>query len=424
MNMGKTSGLMPDYTKAAAIADLVQLDNYDEITEVLRSRTFVQGAYAISGKGMMRGTITTLDGAQHMQRRRVMARMFDDAAMAAMRDRYLLPVVEHSIAEIAREARDGDGAVHTDLIPLVHRCLHRLAGALAGVDGLESKASADRFVQLVKLITAGATVDWSRDDPAEVMRRGMEARAAFEAEFFNASRARRQAAIDAARARGDSLTAMEQDLLSMILVNEGGAWNADEELPLREVSTFLIAASQTTAGSLVLLLLRLENWFATHPGDRTLIEGDPEFLRRAAFDSLRLTVASPARIRMATEDVRLSTGRTFKAGERVALLFIPANMEVGKFGAHADAFDPHRKVTGTPAWGLAFGGGAHSCPGRPLVTGSRNMAGTIGVDGTMVSVTRRFYAAGLQLDPKRAPVRDTSTHYELYTEVPVRFTRL
>lgn len=413
-----------DYRQSATIADMVQLEDYAEISEVLRSRKFVQGAYAISGKGMMMGTVTLLDGPQHMQRRRVMARMFDDSAMAAMRDRYLNPVVDRSIAELAAQPRQPDGSVHTDLIPLVQRCLHRLAGALAGVDGLESIEAADRFVRQVQAITAGSTVDWSREDPETVVQRGLAARAEFKREFFDASYARRKALIDAARARGEDLVPLQQDLMSMIIANEGGAWDGDDELMLREVSTFLIAASQTTAGSLVLLIIRLESWFRSHPEDRRLIESDPEFLRRATFDSLRLTVASPARIRRATEDVTLSSGRTFKAGERVALLFIPANMQPELFGEDAQAFNPHRKPKDVPQWGLAFGGGAHSCPGRPLVTGSRNMAGTTGVDGTLVSVCRRLYAAGLELDPAHPPVRDTSTHYELYTAVPIRLTRL
>lgn len=424
MNTANTAKAPDDYTQSATIADMVQLDDYDEITEVLRSRKFVQGAYAISGKLMMRDTVTLLDGPQHMQRRRVLAHMFDDAAMAGVRERHLAPAVEQCMAEIAAQPRAADGSIATDLVMLVQRCLHRVAAALAGIDGLDNVADADRFVGQVRAIATGATVDWSREDPEIVQRSAMQARDAFRREFFEPSVARRKATIDAARASGEDLKPLSHDLISMILINEGNAWEGDAELPLREVSTFLVGASQTTAASLVLLILRLEDWFKAHPEDRRLIESDPEFLRRAAFDSLRMTVASPARIRRAAEDVTLSSGRSFKAGERVALLFIPANMKPELFGDDAADFNPHRQVKDVPLWGLAFGGGAHSCPGRPLVTGSRNMSGTIGVDGTMVSVSRRFYAAGLALDLQRPPVRDTTTHYDLYTEVPIRFTNL
>ena len=61
---------------------------------------------------------------------------------------------------------------------------------------------------------------------------------------------------------------------------------------------------------------------------------------------------------------------------------------------------------------------------RSLVTGSRNISGTTGVDGTLVSLVRRYYGAGLALDPAHPPVRDMSTHYALYTSIPVLFTKI
>ena len=42
----------------------------------------------------------------------------------------------------------------------------------------------------------------------------------------------------------------------------------------------------------------------------------------------------------------------------------------------------------------------------------------------MVSLLRRFHAAGIALDPARPPVRDPATHYEIYLSVPILFTRL
>jgi hypothetical protein len=46
------------------------------------------------------------------------------------------------------------------------------------------------------------------------------------------------------------------------------------------------------------------------------------------------------------------------------------------------------------------------------------------VDGSMVTVARRLYEAGLELDPDHPPVPDTTTHYDIYVRVPVKFTRL
>jgi hypothetical protein len=39
-------------------------------------------------------------------------------------------------------------------------------------------------------------------------------------------------------------------------------------------------------------------------------------------------------------------------------------------------------------------------------------------------LSRRFYAAGMELDPDRLLVRDPGTHYEIYSSVPIRFLML
>jgi cytochrome P450 len=195
-----------------------------------------------------------------------------------------------------------------------------------------------------------------------------------------------------------------------------GVWEPewDDEQPLREASLFLLASTQTTAGALVLFVLRLEAWFDDHPEDRALIASDPEFLRRAASESLRLTVASPARVRIAREDVVLASGRRVAAGEKLALWFGPANAEA-RFGADAQRFDPHRVVEEGVPWGLAFGIGPHACAGRPLATGIR----TPGLeDSSMVTIVRRLYDAGLEL--AGPPVPDQGTHYDAYVSVPIR----
>ena len=212
--------------------------------------------------------------------------------------------------------------------------------------------------------------------------------------------------------------------MSLIIAHWGGRFTGDEDLPFREISIFLTGATQGTAHSTVSFVLRLEKWLAAHPEDRSLLLSDPEFLRRASVESLRMTVASPARIRIATEDVTLSSGRVIKAGETVALLFIQANTDRKRFGEDAGEFNPHRSFHDAAPWGLAFGAGAHACPGRPMATGTLSLKGKAEADGSMVALVRRLYEAGLELDPENPPVPDPSTHYDLYTSVPLRFTKL
>lgn len=413
---------------AEAVAGMIQLTDYEEISEVLKSRKFLQGGHRIARQTLMKDVTFMIDGEEHLARRRILARLLDDDAVAGYRDRHLVPVVERCLAEEAATHRGTDGMVRTDLSPLIQVCLHRVAAALVGIDGLESAEATQRFIGQVRAITAGQTVDWSLDDKEAVLARGHAARDAFQREFFEPSLNRRKQIVAEARARGDSpaaLNALATDMLTLMIVHREDTWKSDDMLLLREVNGFITGSTQTTANGFISLALRLERWFAAQPEDRALIDTDPEFLRRAAFESLRLTVAPPARIRTATEDITLASGRTIKAGESVAMYFVPANMDKERFGEHADEFNPRRTVAeGVPPWGIAFGAGAHTCPGRPLVTGSRNPMGKVGVDGTLVSISRRFYGAGMELDPDRPLVRDPGTHYEIYSSVPIRFRRL
>lgn len=410
---------------AEAVAGMIQLSDYDEIGEVLKSRKFLQGGHRIARQTLLKDTTFMIDGEEHLGRRRILARLLDDDAVAGYRDRHLIPVVERCLAEEAAAHRGADGRVRTDLAPLIQVCLHRVAAALVGIDGLESAEATQRFIRQVRTITAGQTVDWSLDDKDAVLARGHSARDEFQREFFEPSLERRKQRIADARARDENAEALATDMLSLMVVHREDTWKSDDMLLLREVNGFITGSTQTTANGFISLALRLERWFEKHPEDRALINSDPEFLRRAAFESLRLTVAPPARIRTATEDVTLSSGRTIKAGQSVAMYFVPANMDEARFGAQADEFNPRRSVAeGVPPWGIAFGAGAHTCPGRPLVTGSRNPMGKVGVDGTLVSISRRFYGAGMELDPDRPLVRDPNTHYEIYSSVPIRFRKL
>ena len=418
------------FKETDAFAGSVLIEGLDEITEILRSKQFRMEGWSTEGARsapLMQGVIMSMDGEPHMARRRKLARLLDDNAVAAYRDRHLKPTLEHCLAELAAHAapaRAADGSIHADLVPLAQRSVYRIAAAVVGIDGLEQPEAADRFIEQVKALGAGLTVDWTREDPDVVLKRAFDARAAFVHELYGPSFKRREQVVREARAAGTDPTDTAHDILALMIDARDSAWSGGDDVLLAETCAYLVAATQTTVLGFTNMVLRVEQWFDRHPEDRKLMDTDPEFLRRAAFESLRMTISTPVRQRTATADVTLSTGRVIKAGQIMSLHFIPANAEPRHFGEHGDEFNPHRKVEGTTPWGLAFGGGAHTCPGRPLVTGSRNLTGSTGVDGTLVTLARSYYAAGLALDRDHPPVRDTSTHYALYSSIPVRFTKL
>lgn len=400
---------MLDYEESPFISGIQHITDYDEISEVLRARkSFVQGGFQ-AGRIIMRGTMTVLDGEEHIARRRMLAHLMSDEAIIGYREGSLYPTIEHTLDTAAHEDRAADGVVRTDLMTVVQRCVHRIAAMIIGIDGLEESATADRFIRHVRAIASGIGADWAVSDPERELSIGLAGQRHYRDEFFRPSAQRRIAAIEA------GATDLS-DLISTMYLNRQDEW--DEELVLRESSVLTVAATQTTAASAVLLVIRLHEWLKKHPEDRLRVFSDPEFLRQATYESLRMTVASPARLRYATENVRLRSGREIRSGECVALFFLEANVDPNRFGLDGSEFNPNREASGATSWGLAFGGGAHSCLGRPMVTGSARQQG----DGTVTAIVRRLYDAGLELDGE--PVRDTSTHYPVYSAVPIRLEAL
>ncbi len=396
------------------VADHVHITDYEEVREVLRSRDFVQGAFVISAPHFLQGTLTMLDGDEHLARRRIEARLFSEHALSGIKEQALLPIIEEALDDLRSTGRDADGVVRADLVPLTWRMLYRIAARVTGIDGVDTEERTARLVQIIQDYGRALTVEWATEPAGPMIEAGHTARATFEREFFAASAERRRALVAEYRAGNLEADQLPTDLLTLLYLHRDDEW--DEELPLREVSLFMVGSTQTTAQAFPHLVDRLERWFDVHPDERRLTTEDPDFLPSAVFESLRLFVASPARIRLATTDVRLETsGRLIPAGQRVALWFLPASSDPEVFGEAADRFNPHREVKGAP-WGLAFGGGDHACIGRPLVTGVTTRGGT---DGTLVTMARHLYAAGLRRDPEREARKDPSTHYDSFASLPV-----
>jgi len=409
--------------KGTPVADYVQISDYDEIVEVMRSRKFVQGSHYEARKTIMKDTLIVLEGKPHLRRRTILNQILNDGAIGELRQMHLVPAVDRCIAEVKALPPDADGVIATDLAGIVQRCVYRVAAAIAGIEGIDEKAAADRMIAQVKSITAGFTVEWSKEPMHEVLARANSDQADFRKELFDASQARRAALVEKFRKGEIAQSELPRDVLTYTLLHKGDAWPDDEDLRLREMCLFLSAGSQTTANGFLLFVLLLEDWLAKHPEDRALVLSDPNFLRRAVFESLRVAATVPARLRTAAEDVTLASGRQIKAGEHVALLTIPANMKNEElFGAEPDRFNPHRQVDDASPWGLTFGTGGHTCPGRPLVTGGRTMKAQADLDGSLVSMARGFYAAGMRLDRRAIPKQEAGTHYNNFASVPVTFS--
>lgn len=410
---------MEDWQGPPHIAGMTKVSDYRDVNEILRSPSFRQGSHTES-RPLFRDSLLLLDGPDHLRRRRLENPLFDRMALVAYDHEALGPVVERSMEECYATAGP-DGRTRVDLVPLVRTMLHRISAATTGIDGVDTPERTERFRRHVEQLGAAATVEWSTEDHDAVLERGLRVRDRFVEEFYRDSEERRKALVRDFRAGRIAREDLPVDLLTLLHLHWDDAW--DEELPLREATLYLVAATQTTTHALPHVLVHLRDWVADRPGDRAKLD-DPEFLRLAAVESLRLHQPAPTLLRYATADVTLGSGRAFAEGERVALLFTPANRDPEVFGADPDRFDPYRTpARGARAWGLTFGGGEHVCLGRPLVTGLPKRDGERPTEGTMLRILRALHAAGVELDPERPPRRDASSSHDSYASMPIVLTR-
>jgi cytochrome P450 len=91
------------------------------------------------------------------------------------------------------------------------------------------------------------------------------------------------------------------------------------------------------------------------------LRAEPALIPAAVEEFLRLYTPYRGFARTAVEDVEIG-GRAIAAGEPIALVYASANRDEGKFSS-ADQFVLDRPNIGEH---LAFGRGAHNCPGAPL----------------------------------------------------------
>lgn len=407
-------------TEFPTLGEAVVVTDLAEIKEILSHPAFVQAGFEGHSAELMRDVLNNLDGARHLARRRILAKLFGRSSLEFHRGRHFDAVLARTLQEV-RDGAEPGRPVPADLVALVWRMVHRLAGAIAGIDGLDDPVVADRFIADVQAFGRSLTVEWTRaEDPGELVAEGMAARERIRRAYFEESAARRRKLVRKVRAGEMEASELPGDLITMLLLHEEEDWDA--QLPLREACVFLMAATQTTSHAFPRFVILFEEWLDRHPDRRVGLADDLELLRGAVFEALRLFVASPARLRRARTEVTLSTGRVVHADERVALFFRPASMDADVFGEDSDRYDPLRRVVGSvPPWGLAFGFGSHACPGRPLVVGDRQ---TDYADGTLVSLARALYRSGMQLDPDRAPRYDETTYYDSLAALPVLFASL
>lgn len=408
-------------TVPAFVRDYQVIDTFKEIEEVAKSLDFVQGNIA-ARRVFFDDTLIFLEGNQHRDHKNLLAQLMSREALAYYELHLLDPVIG-KVLEDLKGQRDADGTVRTDLVPLMLVMLRQISARVIGVDGVDTPERVELFGHLASTVGLGSASHFAVEKD-RVMAEGKAALNLLVDEFLQRSLDRRMALAAEFKAGKIDRQALPRDLLMTLCLTDDLSRpdDAGKEIPYiwRQCALFMNASIQTTSHMLPHVFVHLHEWALEHPEERALF-ADEEFLRRAIGESMRLHQATPVRFRTALSDVTLSTGRTVKKDEMVALFVTPANLETGIFGEDARYFNPHRQVPdGIMQWGMAFGTGTHHCLARNLVTGIRGRTDTkFGNDGTALKIVKTFYGLGCTLDPDRPPQRRTDSYHDSYASVPI-----
>jgi cytochrome P450 len=382
-----------------------EFDTYDDVRHGFfdpdLSRTFDRRPFEAGN--VRHGVVSTAHGELHRARRRLENRQFraealrsDEVELAPrVIDEWLDTLLDREAVDLSRVAHLLNAAVSARRfgIDLDRPSLEELTLLDAELDGL---------AQMSGIIDS--------KDPERTREIARTALADFERDFVRAARERRAGLI---AQRGTEIEQPPDDLLTMLLLHrhDPGLELDDDGLIVRELATYFVGGTSTTAPTLVnatdFLFLSADR----DPSVRSRIVDDLAFAQRFVHETLRLRPLTPKPKRYAEADTSVG-GRAIPRGSVVVLDIARANVDPRVFGPTANDFDPDREVPhGVFRWGLSFGAGAHQCPGRSLA-GGFPLSGdrTITDDhlfGLIAVMFREIVRRGVRRDPERAPERDT-----------------
>lgn len=386
----------------SATAVIIQ---YQDAFDTFCDRRLVQSMYSECDELMDR-VLLTLHGEEHARRRAIELKLFRRDFARHYEKEVFPATLAATLSPYLERGR-------MDLPEFGCRVNINLSADIAGIDrDPESRDQTECLLGIVRKFGEGATLFHSTRNKSEVRREVAEALALMDQRFLQPSRARREAILREVAEGNAPDEDLPRDLLTVLLANREEQ-GMDDAMIRREVAFFMQAASHSSANSMVHAFHEITRWCNEHPEDRERIERDQLFLQRCVHESLRLHPASPVAWRVAECPFALVTGSTVQAGDSVMIDIETANREAALFGDDADKFNPHRELVGsTPAYGLTFGVGVHTCFGRDLAGGAppkSDSAPELHHYGTVTSLLRNLFAHDVRPDPESSPVLDSAT---------------
>ena len=396
-----------------------RVSTYHDVEHALRITDLKQSLYD-EGKILMDKVLVTLHGDEHRQRRSIESQLF--------RKNFFRVYENEVFPDLLRETLDQfltDSSL--DLKELGYRIMVHLSLSFAGIDRIDGTVEeADAQHRLLIQLGQAATIGQFKGDREPIFQEIREAIDEFRERFFLPSRARRLANLEDYQAGNISEEALPRDILTILLMHDAEL-SMPDELMVREVAFFYLAASHTSVHTLVHATHELFNWCANENKTPEEIVANPHQLQRFVLESMRLHPSSPEAWRRAEADVTLADGRLIPKGDKVVVELQTANRDATVFGDDATEFNPQRSIQGriSPA-GMSFGGGMHVCLGMNLVAGTVLRDGEAPNPenhqfGTVTLIIKELIERGMLPNPDQLPQKIEASERDVWATYPVLF---
>jgi cytochrome P450 len=364
--------------------------------------------------------LVTLHGDEHRQRRSIESQLFRKNFFRVYENEVFPNLLGETLDQFLTETS-------LDLKELGYRIMVHLSLSFAGIDRIDGTVEeADAQHRLLIQLGQAATIGQFQGDREPIFQEIREAIDEFRERFFLPSRARRLALLEQHRAGELGEDALPRDILTILLMHDAEL-SMPDELMVREVAFFYLAASHTSVHTLVHATNELFNWCKKEDKTPSEVVADPHRLQRFVLESMRLHPSSPEAWRRAEAEITLADGRVVPEGDKVVVDLQTANRDTSVFGEDAGEFNPLRSIQGriSPA-GMSFGGGMHVCLGMNLV------AGTVLRDGespnpdnhqfgTVTLIMRELIERGMRPNPDKPPQKIEASERDVWAIYPVLF---
>ena len=399
--------------------EIHRVSTYHDVEHALRINDLKQSLYD-EGKILMDKVLVTLHGDEHRQRRSIESQLFRKNFFRVYENEVFPNLLGETLDQFLTETA-------LDLKELGYRIMVHLSLSFAGIDRIDGTVEeADAQHRLLIQLGQAATIGQFKGDREPIFQEIREAIDEFRERFFLPSRARRLALLEQHRAGELGEDALPRDILTILLMHDAELAMPDE-LMVREVAFFYLAASHTSVHTLVHATNELFNWCKKETKTPSEVVADPHRLQRFVLESMRLHPSSPEAWRRAEAEITLADGRVVPEGDKVVVDLQTANRDTSVFGEDAAEFNPLRSIQGriSPA-GMSFGGGMHVCLGMNLVAGTVLRDGEAPNPdnhqyGTITLIMKELIERGMHPNPDKPPQKIEASERDVWAIYPVLF---